>query len=119
MSGWSVWLAIASGGAIGALLRGLIFHGIEKASSGGIDGFWAKQGSARSTLIVNVLGSLFLGVLIGGQAGSAAEWSEPHGSSGRQVSAEHSRHSEHSARMLSGLRGPTSEFGAAASWPHI
>jgi len=62
---------------MGALLRGLIFRGIEKASSGDLDGFWAKQASARSTLIVNILGSLFLGGLIGGQAATLIEWSEP------------------------------------------
>lgn len=77
MNDWSIWLAIGSGGAIGALLRGLIFRGVEKASSGDLDGFWAKQGSARSTLIVNILGSLLLGVLLGSQAGSTIEWSVP------------------------------------------
>jgi CrcB protein len=76
MIDWPIWLAIGSGGAVGALLRGLIFDGLEKISFADADGFWAAQPSARATLIVNLLGSLVLGVLVGGTAGSMVESSE-------------------------------------------
>ena len=68
MTDWPTWLAVAMGGSAGALLRGIIFRAIEKM--GPVDGgdfAWANYGSARATLIVNVLGSLILGLIVGGQ----------------------------------------------------
>ena len=65
MSEISIWIAVGTGGAAGAVLRGLIFRAIEQWSpmqtGGGLAGF----GSARSTLIVNVLGSFLLGSIVG------------------------------------------------------
>ena len=72
-----IWIAIVGGGATGALLRGAIFRAIELWSAGDPNGAWAKYGSARSTLAVNVLGSLLLGLLVGGSCAPLVESSDP------------------------------------------
>lgn len=77
MNDWPVWLAIAMGGGAGALLRGLIFRAIERMSPAHGDDLLAKYGSARATLIVNVLGSLLLGFIVGGQWERLANSSDP------------------------------------------
>ena len=74
MNDWSIWIAVGTGGAVGALLRGFTFRAIEVVSpsrAGGgwakgawAKGAWAKFGTARSTLVVNFLGSLLLGWII-------------------------------------------------------
>jgi len=66
MSDPMIWLAIGSGGAAGAILRGTIFRAVElwsarEAGRGRASDF----GAARSTLLVNLLGSFALGWVIG------------------------------------------------------
>ncbi len=54
----SIWLAVASGGALGALLRGLIYRWfIARSGASGL-------GLGRATLLVNLTGSFLLGVLL-------------------------------------------------------
>lgn len=65
MSEISIWIAVGTGGATGAMLRGLIFRAIEQWSPMQADGRLAGFGSARSTLIVNVIGSFVLGAIVG------------------------------------------------------
>jgi CrcB protein len=77
MNDWPIWIAISLGGAAGALLRGLIFHAIERVSPADGDHLWAGYGSARGTLIVNVVGSLLVGFLVGGQWERLAISSDP------------------------------------------
>ena len=60
-----MWLAVGTGGAVGAVLRGVIFRALEKWSPADAGGLWAELGAARSTVIVNVLGSFLLGCLVG------------------------------------------------------
>lgn len=61
MSEVSIWLAVSVGGAMGAMLRGLIYRGVEHWSPAERAGRLAEFGSARSTLLVNTLGSFLLG----------------------------------------------------------
>ncbi len=58
MTDASIWLAVASGGAIGALLRGLIYRWFIARSGPG------ELGLGRATLLVNLAGSFLLGVLL-------------------------------------------------------
>jgi len=60
-----IWLAVGTGGAAGAVLRGLIFRSVERWSPPATAGRLAEFGSARSTLIVNVLGSFLVGLVVG------------------------------------------------------
>ena len=71
MSESLLWLAVAAGGAGGALVRATIYRVLERADgSAGVPGLSALSsaaalGPARATLVVNVLGSFLLGCLIG------------------------------------------------------
>lgn len=60
----TLWLAVASGGAVGAVLRGLIFRAVERWSPIEAGGPLAEFGTARSTLMVNMMGSLMLGLVV-------------------------------------------------------
>lgn len=61
-----IWLSIASGGAAGAILRGAIYRAVERWSEREAErGRPSEFGAARSTLLVNVLGSFALGWVIG------------------------------------------------------
>jgi CrcB protein len=60
----SIWLAVGIGGALGAVLRGLVYLGLERWSPADRGTIWAKFGASRSTLFVNILGSFVLGVVI-------------------------------------------------------
>ena len=56
-----VWLSVVAGGASGAVLRGLVYHAIERfspASKGSSTA--ATFGASRGTVIVNTLGSFVL-----------------------------------------------------------
>lgn len=66
MSEISVWLWVGTGGAMGAVLRGLIYRAVERGSPLEAGGRVAEYGAARSTWLVNVLGSFLLGLLVGG-----------------------------------------------------
>ncbi len=61
----SIWVAIAAGGAAGAVLRGVIFRAVERWSPIDAGGRWAELGAARSTVAVNILGSFLLGCIVG------------------------------------------------------
>lgn len=61
----SIWLAIGTGGAAGAVLRGIIFRAVERWSPIDAGGRWAELGAARSTVAVNILGSFLLGCIVG------------------------------------------------------
>ncbi len=60
-----LWVAIGSGGAAGAILRGLIFRVVERWADEEADGGLAEFGAARATLLVNILGSFVLGWVVG------------------------------------------------------
>jgi CrcB protein len=77
MNELSIWLAVGTGGAAGAILRGLIFRGVEQWSPEATGGRLAGFGTARSTLIVNVAGSLLLGLLLGHLPNPTAGASDP------------------------------------------
>jgi CrcB protein len=77
MSEISIWVAVGTGGAAGAVLRGLIFRAIEQWSPGETGGDLAGFGSARSTLIVNILGSFALGSIVGSLPNPTAGASDP------------------------------------------
>ena len=77
MSEISVWVAVGTGGAAGAVLRGLIFRAIEQWSPTEMGGGLAGFGSARSTLIVNILGSFALGSIVGSLPNPTAGASDP------------------------------------------
>lgn len=70
----SLWLAVGTGGAAGAVLRGLIFRAVERRSPAGQH---TASDAARSTLIVNVLGSLLLGSILGRIPNPSAGLSDP------------------------------------------
>ena len=61
----SLWIAVGTGGAAGAVLRGLIFRFIERWSPIGDGGPLKQFGAARATLIVNSMGSFLLGLVVG------------------------------------------------------
>ena len=73
----SVWLAVGTGGAAGAVLRGLIFRAIEQWSPVEAGGRLAEFGAARSTLVVNIMGSLLLGSAVGSLPNPTAGASDP------------------------------------------
>jgi CrcB protein len=60
-----IWLAVAAGGALGAVMRATIYRAVERWSPVGTRGFLNRLGIARATLVVNVLGSLALGLALG------------------------------------------------------
>jgi CrcB protein len=77
MNELSIWLAVGTGGAAGAVLRGLIFRSVERWSPEATGGRLSEFGTARSTLIVNVVGSFLLGLLVGHLPNPTAEASGP------------------------------------------
>jgi len=77
MSEISIWIAVGTGGAAGAILRGLIFRAIEQWSPMQTDGRLAGFGSARATLIVNVIGSFVLGAIVGRLPNPTVSASDP------------------------------------------
>ena len=77
MNQWPIWLAIGMGGASGALVRGVIFYLIERMSPANSEYQWAKYGPARATLVVNVFGSLLLGIIVGGHWEGLANSNDP------------------------------------------
>ena len=77
MSEISLWIAVGTGGAAGAVLRGLIFRAIEQCSPTETGSGLAGFGSARSTLIVNILGSFALGAIVGSLPNPTAGASDP------------------------------------------
>jgi CrcB protein len=77
MSEISVWLAVGTGGAAGAVLRGLIFRAIERWSPMEAGGPLAEFGTAPSTVVVNMLGSLLLGLVVGNLPDPTADSSDP------------------------------------------
>jgi len=77
MNEGSIWIAIATGGAAGAVLRGLVFRAIERFSPVEAGGRLAEFGAARSTLVVNMLGSLLLGSVVGRLPNPTAGASDP------------------------------------------
>ncbi len=66
MNEFPIWLAVGTGGAVGAVLRGLVFRAIERWSPAEAGGRLAALGAARSTVVVNLMGSLLLGLVLGG-----------------------------------------------------
>ncbi len=77
MSEISTWLSVCVGGATGAILRGLIYRGIEQWSPADGPGRLAEFGSARSTLLVNTLGSFLLGFVLASLAPSSSSFGDP------------------------------------------
>jgi len=78
MSEISIWIAVGTGGAAGAVLRGIIFRAIEQWSPMQTGGsLLAGFGSARSTLIVNVIGSFVLGAIVGRLPNPTVSASDP------------------------------------------
>ena len=77
MTDVSIWLAVGTGGAVGALLRGIIFRLLEQWSPTDAGGLWAELGAARSTVIVNILGSFLLGCVVGGAPIPSGDSSDP------------------------------------------
>lgn len=69
MSSWEPWLAVAAGGAIGAVARALVYRLLDRLSPAGSRGLRHRLGVGYATLLVNVLGSLALGLLLGQAAG--------------------------------------------------
>jgi CrcB protein len=61
----SIWMAVISGGATGAVLRGLVYRAIERWSPSDNGGLLANFGASRATVIVNIAGSLVLGLAVG------------------------------------------------------
>jgi len=55
-----LWLGVALGGALGAVLRAGTYYGVELAWPSAAGGRWAGLGPARATLIANVVGTLLL-----------------------------------------------------------
>ncbi len=60
-----LWLAVGLGGAFGAVLRGLVYRRLFLPLAEPGEGLWPGLGQTRSTLLVNGLGSLLLGLGIG------------------------------------------------------
>jgi len=77
MSDLGLWIAVAAGGAAGAVVRGSIFHAMERWSPHGAGGRWAEFGAARSTLLVNILGSFLLGGVVRGFGPTVADPTDP------------------------------------------
>jgi CrcB protein len=73
----SIWLAVGTGGAAGAILRGLIFRTVELWGERESGGRWSDFGAARSTLIVNVVGSFVLGCVVAGLEVPDGQASDP------------------------------------------
>ncbi len=64
--GWTLWIAIALGSAVGAVLRHVVTEGITRLAGGGFP--WG-------TLAVNVTGSLAIGVCVALSALAPGGWS--------------------------------------------
>jgi fluoride exporter len=73
MNSGSVWMAVAAGGALGALIRGAVYRWIASWSLANRSGTGTRLGLARATLLVNLLGSLLLGIGIALLAGVEAD----------------------------------------------
>ena len=77
MSEISIWLAVGSGGAAGAVLRGLIFRAIERWGPLETAGRLTEFGTSHSTLVVNMMGSLLLGLVVGNLPNPIAGANDP------------------------------------------
>ena len=75
----ALWLAVAAGGASGAVLRATVYRMLERAGPGPAAdaGLWTRFGMARATLIVNVLGSFALGAILGALPAPTGRLPEP------------------------------------------
>jgi CrcB protein len=73
----SIWLAVVTGGASGAVLRGLVYHAIERWSPTENGGRLANFGASRATVIVNILGSFVLGLIVGALPPPSPQAAEP------------------------------------------
>jgi CrcB protein len=71
MSGATIWLGVALGGAIGALLRASVYRGMERLSPSGSRGLLNRLGIPRATIAANGLGALALGLGLGWLSGGA------------------------------------------------
>lgn len=62
-----LWIAVAAGGASGAVLRATVYRLLERTgpSASADAGVWTAFGMARATLLVNVVGSFALGAILG------------------------------------------------------
>jgi CrcB protein len=65
-------VAVGAGGALGAVLRATIYRAVERLIPVGSRGFLNRLGIAYATILVNVAGSLLLGLLLGW----LPEWSQ-------------------------------------------
>ncbi len=74
MSGWDAWLAVGGGGALGAVLRLLVYRLLERVGAIGSSAMRLRLGPGLATVLVNLLGSFALGLLLGGSdAGAGSE----------------------------------------------
>ena len=71
MSGWGGWLAVGAGGALGAMLRLLVYRLLEQLTPIGSRGVRLRVGPGLATLLVNLLGSFALGLLLGASGDGA------------------------------------------------
>jgi CrcB protein len=77
LSELSTWLAVALGGALGALARATTYRVLERIEPPGTRGLLNRLGIAHATVIVNVLGSFALGLALGAlpqASGDTAGW---------------------------------------------
>ena len=73
----SIWLAVVTGGATGAVLRGLVYRAIERWSPAESGGRLATFGASRATVIVNIAGSFLLGLVVGALPPPTSQASAP------------------------------------------
>ena len=64
MTSVNLWIAVAAGGALGALLRTAAYRWIAVSALVARKGTGTRFGLARATLVVNLTGSFLLGILI-------------------------------------------------------
>ena len=62
MSDATLWWAVGSGGALGALVRAGVYGALARRTRLHHEGAWAGLGLARATLVVNLAGSFLLGL---------------------------------------------------------
>jgi len=77
MSDATLWVAVGAGGALGAVLRATIYRALERLSPVGSRGLLNRLGIAHATILVNVTGSLGLGLALGWLpewSGTAPDW---------------------------------------------